>query len=308
MFQGHPEGDMSTRGEKAPHEHNRDEQASIDGGEVLPTSEDLELKERQRRHSNAAFAQGSRSHVTSDDELVRWIVRWQMRTALRRISAVAPGLKPNSSLLFVCAGEGLEGSIACDEGFTNVTVSDLAPSGVEEALKRDERLQGQVLDAEAMDLPDRSYDVVITQNGLHHLPRPVLGFTEMIRVSRLATCFLEPHNSMVGRTFGRSWERYPDAVNYVFRWDRQLVEDVASSYLGEDAHRNHSFAFWHHNRMMHRIGERIGGGRKAIRVLNLAKTIAPDPLGNQFCGLIVRTDSSQSLTVDPSDTSGEAQP
>jgi hypothetical protein len=79
-------------------------------------------------------------------------------------------------------------------------------------------------------------------------------------------------------------------VNYVFRWDRALVEDVASSYLGPDAFDNLSFSFWHHNLHLERLGRRMGGGergRDRIRLLKRAIDLPFARVGNQFCGLVV---------------------
>ena len=59
----------------------------------------------------------------------------------------------------------------------------------------DERLKTRVLNAEEMsEVEDGSYDLVLVQDGLHHLPRPTLGFTEMLRVARIAAIVIEPHS------------------------------------------------------------------------------------------------------------------
>jgi ubiquinone/menaquinone biosynthesis C-methylase UbiE len=63
----------------------------------------------------------------------------------------------------------MEGSILCDLGFTNVTVSDLADNGVNAAMDRDKRLKGIVLNAERTNLPSQSFDIASVQDGLHHL-------------------------------------------------------------------------------------------------------------------------------------------
>jgi SAM-dependent methyltransferase len=245
----------------------------------------------QRANFNAAFSHGSRAHVTSTDPLTRYLVRWRLQTALRRLQGAAPDISTSSSILVMCAGEGLEGTVLCDLGYTDVTVSDISDVGVGEALRRDPRLKGLPLNAERADLPAESYDVVLVQDGLHHLASPVAGFTEMLRICRRAAVFLEPHDSFVGRRLGREWEVNGPAVNYVFRWSRRLVEQISSGYLGQGRSVNLSFAFWHHNVVLERLGRKVRPARAAKPTIAATKTVldaVAGRAGNQFCGLVVK--------------------
>jgi SAM-dependent methyltransferase len=248
-------------------------------------------EDRQLACSDATFAAGSRSHVLSDDPLVRYLVRWRLLEAVRRLRAGAPDLSASSPVLVLCAGEGLEGTVLADAGFNDITVSDLSPRGVDAALDRDGRLRGLVLNAEDTELPDRSYDLVVVQDGLHHLRRPASGFTEMLRLARRGALFLEGHDVWAGRTFGREWERNGDAVNYVFRWNRALVDQIAKSYLGPEGFANLSFSFWHHNIHLERLGRAAGGRDRGLRVVKAVKGVldtAAPAAGNQFCGLVLK--------------------
>ena len=67
---------------------------------------------------------------------------------------------------------------------------------------RDPRLDTRQMDAEALDVPDNSYDIVLVQDGLHELRRPVLGLTEMLRVARRAVIVIEPHTGVVAGLLG----------------------------------------------------------------------------------------------------------
>jgi SAM-dependent methyltransferase len=247
-------------------------------------------EESQLLHSEAVFGAGPRAHVVSTDPLVRYVVRWRLLEAVRRLTRVTD-VSESTSLLVLCAGEGLEGTVLADAGFGRVTVSDLSPAGVEAALTRDPRLQGRVLNAEDTGLPDGSFDVVVVQDGLHHLRRPVGGFTEMLRLARRAALFLEPHDAWSGRRLGREWETNGPSTNYVFRWSRSLVDDVAKSYLGPDSFENLSYPFWHHNIQLVRLGRLAGGGRSGRAAVAATKrtldTIARGA-GNSFCGLVVK--------------------
>jgi ubiquinone/menaquinone biosynthesis C-methylase UbiE len=248
--------------------------------------------QQQKIQQDLTYSAGARAHVTSDNPLVQYIVRWRLWEALRRATKAAHGrISSQSRVLILCAGEGLEGTVFCDSGYKDVTVSDISEVGVAEALKRDARLKGLVLNAECANLERNSFDIVIVQDGLHHLQNPVLGFTEMLRMATTAAIFLEPHDSLVGRTIGTKWEKNGQAINYVFRWTKKLVEDVASSYLGPDSFQNLSFSFWHHNMVYHRLGKALGEGTFGLNAVRAIKYSLDIPLawaGNQFCGLILK--------------------
>jgi SAM-dependent methyltransferase len=251
--------------------------------------------EQQRSHTDAYLSRGPRPHTFSTDPFTRYIFEWRAVTAIRRLQEYVGGLDRDTSFLVLCAAEGHEGSILCNLGFHKVTVSDISPVALQWAAKRDPRLRTQLLLAEKLDLPDRAFDVVFVQDGLHHLRSPIQGFTEMLRVSRCAAIFLEPHDSLVGRTIGTKWERNADAVNYVFRWSRRLVEGVASSFMGPNSFENLSFSFWHHTAQFARLGKLLGGrtlATVAFRSLKFTLDVTLRPFGNQFCGMVVKKSNS----------------
>lgn len=248
--------------------------------------------QQQKQQHDAKFAAGTRAHVTTSDPLTRYIVDWRLKEAFRRLTAAAKGrISFDSKVLVMCSGEGMEGTILCNMGYNNVTVSDISDVAVAGAIRRDKRLNGLTLNAECPDLPNGSFDVVVVHDGLHHLQNPVLGFTEMLRIGRVGILFLEPHDSLVGRSLGTKWERNGDAINYVFRWTRGSVESVASSYLGPDSFENLSFSFWHHSIVFDKIGRALGGGPMALYSIQSAKMVLDSLLGqfgNQFCGAVLK--------------------
>lgn len=251
----------------------------------------MEHWQRQKLEHDAVFAASPRPHVATTNPVVRYVSEWRMKEGVRRLQKASNGrLTQHSSILVMCSGLGFEGSFLCDIGYQNVTVSDISDIGVQEATRGDHRLKGLTLNAENVELPDRVFDVVIVQDGLHHLQSPVRGFTEMLRIAKVGVMFLEPHDSLVGNLIGTKWEKNGEAINYVFRWTSKLVEDVTSSYLGEGNFRNLSFSFWHHYSLVV-PGKLLGGGIFAATMLGAAKSLLDFLLGrwgNQFCGLVVR--------------------
>lgn len=247
--------------------------------------------EKQKKVNESTYKRGSRAHVDSQDLIVRYLVQWRLLEGIKRLNKVNKGMQINSSILVLCSGEGYEGSILSDMGFTNVTVSDISAAGVAAAKARDTRLKSIVLNAEQPDVLNDSYDFVLIQDGLHHLQSPVRGFTEMLRVAKYGVMFLEPHESFMGRLIGTKWEHNGDAINYVFRWNKRLVEDVASSYLGRNQFVNSSFSFWHHNIIYAKLAKLLGNGVAALFGIKSIKRILDvicGRMGNSFCAIIVK--------------------
>ncbi len=247
--------------------------------------------DRQTEYMESAMAEGPRRHTVTTDPITRYLVRWRMTQAVERLLRAEPSLSFDSPVLVLCAAEGYEGSMLMDFGFTDITVSDLSSGILAAAQKRDPRLKTIALNAEATGLPDDAYSIVVIQDGLHHLTRPVLGYTEMLRIASRAVIFLEPHDSIVGRMIGTEWEQNGPAINYVFRWTKRLVQDVANSYLGRDAFRNLSFSFWHHNVVLDKAASVLGRGSFAAFCVRAAKgtmdRLFPHS-GNQFCCLVIK--------------------
>jgi SAM-dependent methyltransferase len=252
----------------------------------------MKHSELQKSRTDNYFANGPRRFVVSPDPLTEYLINWRLREAVNRMMKFVDGrLSKRSRILVLCAADGYEGSLLHDLGFEDVTVSDISPVAVKVALERDPRLKGIALNAEETGLDDASFDLVVAQDALHHLQRPVQGLTEMLRISRCGVIFFEPHDSFVGNAIGTRWEIHDEARNFVFRWRKKLVEDVASSYFGAPSFENLSFSFWHHNVMFGKLCKVLGGGRTSVYAVRLIKTfldaILPG-MGNQLCGLVVK--------------------
>jgi hypothetical protein len=112
----------------------------------------------------------------------------------------------------------------------------------------------------------------------------------MLRIAKKAVVFLEPHDSLVGRMIGTKWEQNGEAINWVFRWDKELVQQVVSSYFGSDKFKNLSFSFWHHNPVYAKIAQKMGSslGLFTVKKIKWLLDITIGKFGNQFCGLILK--------------------
>jgi ubiquinone/menaquinone biosynthesis C-methylase UbiE len=113
-------------------------------------------------------------------------------------------------VLLTCGGVGGEGLFFKKNGFNNVTVSDISENSLKICNEFDPSITTMMLNGESLDVPDASYDLVVVQDGLHHLPRPVTGFTEMLRVAKKAVIVIEPFDSLIGNLIGTEWEEQGD--------------------------------------------------------------------------------------------------
>ncbi len=95
---------------------------------------------------------------------------------------------PEDRVLELACGPGGLG-IAAARRAREVVVSDVVPAMVETAVARAQQLglgtvQGRVLDLEAIDEPDGSFDVVLCREGLMFAPEPDRALREIGRVLR----------------------------------------------------------------------------------------------------------------------------
>lgn len=194
-------------------------------------------------------------------------------------------------VLIVCGGVGGEGTLLANLGFRKVTVSDFSKNALEICKVRDARLQTCILNVEQLDLPDDSFDLVLVQDGLHHLPRPALGLTEMLRVARRAVVVVEPHSGVVAKLLGTVWECKVDKVNHVFRWNQLLLEQVTLSYLLQIPSYIKAIRLWDHNVMMSKLAKLLGSKRVGLFFVKFCYFFLNSLfwwLGNMMIGIVVK--------------------
>lgn len=250
--------------------------------------------EEQQRTFEAKYNAADRErwwfHDTPDP-VVRYLRDRRLEIATRRFLEVSGRRPEDCTVLLVCGGVGGEGSYFADRGFAEVTVSDFSASALEVCRARDERLQTKLLNAEALDLADESYDLVVVQDGLHHLPRPVLGYNEMLRVAQSGVIVIEPHTGLVAGLLGTEWEHEGDAVNYVFRWNHSLLEQSTRSMLLKRPCYVRGMRIWDHNVSLRKVANLLGGkqlGLAAAKFIYGAMGICLPRLGNMFIGVVVK--------------------
>jgi ubiquinone/menaquinone biosynthesis C-methylase UbiE len=193
------------------------------------------------------------NYHTTKDSFIRYIRDRRLSRGLSFLKKYYGDQIFSWKVLVICGGTGGDGIFFLNAGFTDVSVSDISANYLEIAKTLDSRLKRVILDAENLPLSNNSFDLVVVQDGLHHLPRPTLGFTEMLRVSKHDIIVIEPYDSLVGNIFGTKWEKQEEIINFVFRWNRSLVEQTVKSYLLHKCSVIKVFRFWDHNLMAQKI-------------------------------------------------------
>jgi ubiquinone/menaquinone biosynthesis C-methylase UbiE len=215
---------------------------------------ETQLESFEKIFANSANTPKSYNALTND-KFTRFIVDRRTDKGLQFLKKKYGKTEDISkwSVLVVCGGLGGEAMFFLRHGFKNVTNSDFSANAVKISKTYDARLKGCVVDAENIPFEDNSFDLVVVKDGLHHLPRPVLGMTEMIRVSKKAVIVIEPYESLIGNLIGTEWELQEGSMNYVFRWNRAFVNQVTKSYLLKDYNQVKVFRLWDHNMVMHKL-------------------------------------------------------
>lgn len=196
--------------------------------------------------------------IPTPDPFLRYVTDRRLKKALQQLKKNYEGQAiENWSVLIVCGGVGSEALFFLNHGFTDVTNSDFSENAVKISREFDTRIKTLVLNAESIALADGSYDLVIVRDGLHHLTRPVLGFTEMLRVAKRAVVVIEPYDSLVGNLVGKEWEELWGATNFVFRWNKLLIHQVVKSYLLKNYASIQVIRLWDHHEKMEQIGAKL---------------------------------------------------
>lgn len=231
-------------------------------------------------------------HTTSNP-LIRYIRDHGMIYGLSRLKRFLNVSSDDIRLfkvLVICGGVGGEGLFLKRYGFQDVTVSDFSENALKVCRTILPDAPTILLNAENMDLEDESFDLVFVRAGLHHLSRPVLGVTEMIRVARKAIIFFEPHTGIISRLFGDEFENQDGVINYVFRWNQNILEQTTKSYLLKNYKIIKCIQYWNHPVMIHKIANHAPTGWR-LSVAKLIYTILNKLLpkiGNSMIGIVVK--------------------
>jgi SAM-dependent methyltransferase len=160
-------------------------------------------------------------------------------------------LSKDMSVLVIC-GTWKDGSVFLEQGFTDVTISNLDPRlPVNEFAPYSWSYQ----DAENLKFSDEQFDFVVVNAGLHHCYSPHRALLEMYRVARHGILIIEARESFLMKLalrlrFAEEYEvcnvvteglefggvKNSLVPNYVYRWTEREVEKTIASFAPHARH------------------------------------------------------------------------
>lgn len=112
-----------------------------------------------------------------------------------------------------------------------IHVCDIAENAVVTTIASFEDIQGSVGDIEMLPFDDNFFDYSFVAASLHHLPRPMLGLYELLRVAKYGIIAIEPNDSILTRaatSLGLA-HKVENSGNYVFRFSKRDTVKIARS-------------------------------------------------------------------------------
>jgi len=184
-----------------------------------------EIKERQKEHSDEAYKSRFRKGWQSLKE--SFIGDFINYYPLKKAISLLPFSLRGKTVLNICCGDGFEAEYLVKLG-AKVTVSDISSEAVKAAKRRCPQVKGVLADAENLPFKDENFDLVIVRAGLHHLPNPDKGISEMDRVSKQGFIFIEAQKNFITKILieiGLA-EEYEESGNYVYRFTRKEIKTM----------------------------------------------------------------------------------
>jgi ubiquinone/menaquinone biosynthesis C-methylase UbiE len=113
--------------------------------------------------------------------------------ALRSVAWELSEVKPGEEVLDLCTGTGQSAAWFARSG-AKVTGIDLSEDMLSIASAKHQDIEFRAMDAAAVDYPDKSFDIVNIQMGLHDMPIPIIAkvLGEINRLARRVVVISEP--------------------------------------------------------------------------------------------------------------------
>lgn len=201
---------------------------TVDSGTAHVDHDEIDHKAAQASHFDRL--QSEEYETVRPRGTPRWH-RFLIAEKLRLAVAPFRTSLPNSAVLCVCGGSGLDAEFMARAGATVIS-ADISLGAALRAAVRARRFHLPILsivaDVERLPFRDATVDTVMVHDGLHHLALPQAGLKEMCRVARTFISVNEPARSAVTELavrVGLALDREP-AGNVVARL---AISDVAEA-------------------------------------------------------------------------------
>lgn len=227
--------------------------------------------------------------INYDEDFHDYIIEHAIRCYQKKV-----GEENLGSVLAVCANER---EVKC---FKKFPFSKIVITGIinqEEQIKKaadgDKRIHYEKQQCEKLTYKNQSFDLVFCKEGLHHLPRPVLGLYEMLRVCKKAAIVIEPYDTLLGQIFERlglssTYETDQEGnlkqrSNFVYRWSKRQLNQILNSYYLESGYVLDLYLGW----LSIRYGSKMSGLAKKVSIfLGWLAGFIPDSNGNYMTAVI----------------------
>ncbi|HVB56413.1 MAG TPA: methyltransferase domain-containing protein [Candidatus Acidoferrales bacterium] len=190
--------------------------------------------------------------------------------------------------VLIVGGSAEDEEVLREAGFRHIVNSNLpSDMGRMAAGEPSPGAEHRALDAEEMDLPSDSFDLVFAHAVLHHCSSPHRALCEMLRVSRRYVLFQEPNDSLamsllvrmrfsfpyelpavVGHDYRSGGVHDSQIPNFIYRWDRAEVSQTVSSYIPECVFSVQAYPYWDFS-----LTEEDLDARKATRIGGITSVV-----------------------------------
>ncbi len=161
----------------------------------------------------------------SHTELFKWMEFYFVHKFIKLMGKELKG----KSILLGCAGRAFEVPFLIESGM-KVTLSDISDAACDYLKEQFPDADVLKLDFENTGLPEKCFDYVLVNKGLHHLSRPINGFLEMERLSREGFAFIEAQDSFPVRMIARHViGEYENSGTYNYRFTKREIEKYLRS-------------------------------------------------------------------------------
>lgn len=128
-------------------------------------------------------------------------------------------------------GSGIDINYLKKQYNVEIFATDYSNKAVEIVRNTFPSVEVQVEDNEKLSFNDNYFDWSFIAGSLHHLPRPILGLYELLRVSKQGIIVIEPNDSFLTRfaTSVGMIQEYEVSGNYVYRISKGDVCKIARS-------------------------------------------------------------------------------
>lgn len=207
--------------------------------------------------------------VETGMETMNWTasgVAMRPRTQFLRalVSAIEASRMSLDQHVLIVGGSAEDEQTLRQAGFKHIVNSNL-PTDMDRLTAGEYAPETQhlALDAEQIELPDDSFDLVFASEVLHHCRSPHHALCEMLRVSRRYVLFMEPNDSLAMAALVRMRFSFPYELpavvahdyrsgglrdshipNFIYRWNWHEAFKTVSACIPERIFSVHAYPYW----------------------------------------------------------------